>query len=374
MIASAAESVAESSAAQVPQANSPDQAPDKTRRPRAWAPDQDDHFIYWWVKFQGNSQRWVAQQFGVHQGTISRIVQRYERWQAHAEAAAAGRLTAAERLRAQRWLTYERNEMILASCLRLAAEVEGYIDTSKSTVQRPLAHPEAERELRTVNTTADRTGMVARFLRLAAKINMEQLKLVEQGEAPPLPPLTDEQLAAEEAEAAADRAALGLARRRGENQPDEQARQAQEREAAFLADDQVKQEAARHAAQQRAERQQAAAAAEEERLAQIREIVSLAGIANRPVEEPSQEPVADAQSAHIAHTAAAEESAATSVCDGTCGEKQPLNRISRPARITPPPAGKQRSAPLRNPRRSLAPQRLTKAPRRARRSRRGRRG
>jgi hypothetical protein len=80
----------------------------------SWAPDHDDHFIYWWVKLEGNTQTSVASQLGVSQGTISRTIKRYERWQTRAEAAADGRLNHAE-LRAQRWLTYERNELILAA-------------------------------------------------------------------------------------------------------------------------------------------------------------------------------------------------------------------------------------------------------------------
>ena len=83
---------------------------------------------------EGKSQGWVAGLLGISQSTVSRILQRYERWQAHAKEREGGRLDPAERLRAQRWLTFERNELILSSCLRIATEMEGCIDTSKSTI------------------------------------------------------------------------------------------------------------------------------------------------------------------------------------------------------------------------------------------------
>src|SRR5689334_15040305 len=95
----------------------------RTLNPR-WTPDGDAHLIYQWVKFEGKTQSWVASALGVNQSTISRVIQRYERWQAHAKERENGRLDHAERLRAQRWLTYERNELIAASCLRIAKELE----------------------------------------------------------------------------------------------------------------------------------------------------------------------------------------------------------------------------------------------------------
>src|SRR5437762_3221442 len=98
----------------------------KTRTRRPWQPDQTAHLIFQWVKMEGQKQGWVAAQFGIDQATVSRIVQRYERWQAHAQERDGGRLDRSERLRAQRWLTFERNELILASCLRIAGEMEGF--------------------------------------------------------------------------------------------------------------------------------------------------------------------------------------------------------------------------------------------------------
>src|SRR5687767_884444 len=114
-----------------------DSAQSNERRRRAWAPQEDDHQIYEWVRFDGKSQVWVAGQLGISQATVSRVIQRYERWQAHADPREGGRLDPAERARAQRWLTFERNERILASALRIADNVEGWIDVFKSTTRHP---------------------------------------------------------------------------------------------------------------------------------------------------------------------------------------------------------------------------------------------
>src|SRR5262245_36608065 len=91
--------------------------PSRSRRP--WTPDGDAHLIYQYVKMEGKSQSWVARAFDISQATVSRIVQRYERWQAHLKERENGRLDPTERVRAQRWLTFERNELILGSCLRI---------------------------------------------------------------------------------------------------------------------------------------------------------------------------------------------------------------------------------------------------------------
>src|SRR5262249_53857839 len=131
---------------------------------RPWKPDGDAHLIYRWVKMEGKSQTWVASALNISQSTVSRIVQRYERWQAHVKEREDGRLDSSERLRASRWLTFERNELILASCLRIANEMEGFIDTSKSTTCRPAHSPSQESEIRTEHACVDRTGMTARFL------------------------------------------------------------------------------------------------------------------------------------------------------------------------------------------------------------------
>src|SRR5205823_14734540 len=168
-------------------------------------PTGDDHLIYEWVKMQGKTQAEVASMFGINQSTVSRIVQRYGRWQAHAKKRENGRLDPKERLAAQRWLTYERNELIVASCMRIAKEMEGFTELSKSTIRRPTHNPTQESEIRTEGRTIDRHGVAARFLRLAHRINMDQLKLaaliVREGEAPP-EPLTDEELAEESRQAA----------------------------------------------------------------------------------------------------------------------------------------------------------------------------
>jgi hypothetical protein len=165
----------------------------KTRQRKPWKPQANDHLIYQWVRFEGKSQVWVAQQLEISQPTVSRTLQRYERWQARAEPREGGRLDHAERLRAQRWLTYERNERILASCLRMAGDMEGFIDVSQSTIRRDGIAGEGN-EIRTVHSTLDRSGIASRFLRLAFRINMEQLKLTEQEPLEPLPPLSEGEL------------------------------------------------------------------------------------------------------------------------------------------------------------------------------------
>jgi hypothetical protein len=143
---------------------------------------------------EGKTQSWVADQLKIDQSTVSRLIQRYERWEAHARDREGGRLDASERLRAQRSITFQRNELLLASCLRIAKDMEGFIDTSKSTISRSPQNYSKENEIRTVHSTIDRTGAVARFLRLAFRINMEQLKLASLDSPPPAAPLTDEDL------------------------------------------------------------------------------------------------------------------------------------------------------------------------------------
>src|SRR5262249_55016765 len=101
---------------------------------KAWKPDGDAHLIFQWVKLEGKAQGWVAMSLGIHQSTVSRILQRYDRWQAHLRERDEGRLDPAERLRAQRWLTFERNELIIQSCLRMASNLEGCVDASRSTI------------------------------------------------------------------------------------------------------------------------------------------------------------------------------------------------------------------------------------------------
>jgi hypothetical protein len=161
---------------------------------RPWTPDQRDRLIFQWVKFEGQTQSWVAAQLEISQSTVSRIIDRYERWIARGGPSQQGAPSHDERLRAQRWLTYERNEWMLASALRLAGEMERILDTSKSVVRRPLSSPSAESEVRTEHRAIDRSGLAARYLRLAYRINMDQLKLVEQEPLPALDPLTIEDL------------------------------------------------------------------------------------------------------------------------------------------------------------------------------------
>jgi hypothetical protein len=190
-----------------------------TTTSQSYQPSGDDLLIFEWVKMQGKTQSEVASFFGINQSTVSRIIHRVERWQAHAKARENGRLDPHERLRAQRWLTYERNELILSSCLRIAHEMEGFTELSKSTISRPVHSPSQKSEIRTEGRTIDRHGVAARFLRLAYRINMDQLKLadlfaredkVRENEAPA--ELTDEELAAEAHQAALDAAEIASAR------------------------------------------------------------------------------------------------------------------------------------------------------------------
>src|SRR5437762_6787161 len=114
---------------------------------------------------QVKSQSEVASMFGINQSTVSRIIQRVERWQAHAKDRENGRLDRLERLRAQRWITYERNELILASCLRIAQEMEGFTELSKNVTQYPTGQLCEGRKIRAEEQTIDRHGVASRFLR-----------------------------------------------------------------------------------------------------------------------------------------------------------------------------------------------------------------
>ena len=189
-----------------------------TRRRKPWQPGERDHLAYEWTRFRGKPQWWVAHELGVDQSTVSRIVARYEQWLAHSQPGESGQLAPAERQRVQRWLTYERNERILASALRIAGDMESLTDVSRSVVSRPMGQPDDQREVRTYHSVLDRSGLAARFLRLAFQINMQQLKLTEQEPLPPLPPLSeDEQLADDSLSGA--RTALEVVGTDAENDP-----------------------------------------------------------------------------------------------------------------------------------------------------------
>jgi helix-turn-helix protein len=191
----------------------------RTLNPSRWQPTGDDHLIFEWVKMQGKTQAEVARMFDINQSTVSRIIQRYERWQAHMKDRENGRLDPSERYRAQKWLTYERNELILASCLRIAGEMEGFTELSKSTISRPVGTAD-QREVRTEERVIDRHGTAARFLRLAFRINMEQLKLLDEQDAPRPDELSAEELAQEARDAAADAAEIAAARQRVKDELD----------------------------------------------------------------------------------------------------------------------------------------------------------
>src|SRR5947209_5889427 len=115
---------------------------------REWTPTDRDRVVFQWVRFEGKTQHWVAQQLAIHQTTVSRMIERYERWIARGGPARQGSLSHDERLRYQRWMTYERNEGILASALRIASEVETSVDTSKSTITHHTTDPSRPLEVR----------------------------------------------------------------------------------------------------------------------------------------------------------------------------------------------------------------------------------
>ena len=190
-----------------------------TRRRKPWQPGERDHLAYEWTRFRGKPQWWVAHELGVDQSTVSRIVARYEKWLAHSQPGESGQLAPAERQRVQRWLTYERNERILASALRIAGDMESLTDVSRSVVSRPMGEPDAEREVRTYHSVLDRSGLAARFLRLAFQINMQQLKLTEQEPLEPLSPLSDDEQLADESLSRGTHTALEVVGTDAENDP-----------------------------------------------------------------------------------------------------------------------------------------------------------
>lgn len=172
-----------------------DQEPAPARQRKPWKPSGRDELVYQWVRMEGKTQQWVASAMDISQATVSRTLARYGKWQAHAKPGADGSLDRAERQRMQWQLTYERNERIVASALRLADEMEFPRDMEKSVTVRPNLPTTDERMIRQESFVQDRSGMIARFLRLAFRVNMEQLKLVDH-EPEPLAPLTEEEEAA----------------------------------------------------------------------------------------------------------------------------------------------------------------------------------
>lgn len=148
-----------------------------------WSPSHRDCQVFQWVKFDGHTQAWVAQLLEIDQSTVSRIIQRYERWIASGGPSECGHWPHEEQVSYQRWLTYERNERLLASAIRLAAELEQGGDVAESTITHHASDPNREIEVKTHHSNLDRAA-AARFLRLAHRINMDQLKLVTQS---PLP-------------------------------------------------------------------------------------------------------------------------------------------------------------------------------------------
>ncbi len=161
-----------------------------TTAARPWSPSDRDRMIYKWVKFDGHKQSWVADQLELNQSTVSRILDRYERWIAHGGPAQQGALNRDERLRAQVWLTYERNESIIASCMRLAGEMERMSDTTRSTTKHYCSEPSREIEVKTENSIRDNTAKAHRYLSLAHRVGKHQIELLEKHDLPALEPFT----------------------------------------------------------------------------------------------------------------------------------------------------------------------------------------
>ena len=149
--------------------------------PQEGTPSDQERLIYRWAKFEGMKQTEIASQLGIHQSNVSRAIHRYERWIADGGREPEGGLASAERLRAQRWLTFERNEWILTAALRIAAAMEREVDTSRSTTTSSSL-TSAPHQVHTEHKIIDRSGIAARFLRLAWRINMDQLRLAETKE------------------------------------------------------------------------------------------------------------------------------------------------------------------------------------------------
>jgi hypothetical protein len=162
---------------------------------RPWSPTSREQLIFHWVKFEGHTQSWVAQQLNIDQSTVSRIVDRYQRWIARGGPAYHGSPSHEERIRTQRWLTYERNEWILAAALRIAGEVEHGTEGTRSVISRDMSKPSQETQMRSESKTIDRSAIACRYLRLAHRVNMDQKKLVEEEPLPALEPLTIDDLA-----------------------------------------------------------------------------------------------------------------------------------------------------------------------------------
>jgi hypothetical protein len=283
-------------------------APPRKRKRRGWAPDDTDHLAYQWVKFDGKRQGEVARMLGIDQSTVSRIVLRYEKWQAHATPATDGRLSHEERQRAQRWLTYERNERIIASSLRLAADMEQAIDASRSVTSRPNSEPSAERQTRTEYFVIDRTAMASRFLRLAQKINMDNQKLVEKEPLADLPPLEDEDVDEQVAEATAATREVEAAQEAAQAKVNEIMRACDAAEAA---------------------------------------VVGKAGVAGPPIRQSSAGPVVEVQvhNLHKMHNCITPETSASVDNDGSCDRKTPREKPAGSPCITADGRDSQRPSP-----------------------------
>jgi hypothetical protein len=162
---------------------------------RPWTPTSRDRLVYRWVKSDGQSQSEVAARLKINQSTVSRIVERFELWIAHGGPEQEGALNHEERRRAPRRLTYERNEWVIATAMRLTNQLQLFHEETSRSFAGPNALPDPERQVKTQVRTVDRTALAARYLSLVHQVNMDQHRLCSQDdELPPLMPLTEDDI------------------------------------------------------------------------------------------------------------------------------------------------------------------------------------
>ena len=89
-----------------------------SRQRKPWQPGERDHLAYEWTRFRGKPQWWVANELGVDQSTVSRIVARYEKWLAEKSGAPAARPCAAA-VEQPIWLARVQSLLPIASFCRL---------------------------------------------------------------------------------------------------------------------------------------------------------------------------------------------------------------------------------------------------------------
>jgi ParB-like chromosome segregation protein Spo0J len=187
------------SAATIPMPQSAS-SPKATRRRRQWSPSDRERLAYRWHKHQGLTQEEVGGRLGVHQTTISRMVRRVESWEARLRQTPEGRL---ELQHARRWSTMDQNDEVIRMCFRQVDELQYGKDYSTSRLHKPAGDPCAPMDVVTENGVRDYSGVIVRFLALAFRVNMQQLRISEMKPLADLPELSDEEIDAQIAESEA---------------------------------------------------------------------------------------------------------------------------------------------------------------------------